>query len=93
MATPVKLNALLTLNPDFTSNLETEKEYTIRKDGFRILPFNIPMELADHQFEYLGKVKVTKLVVTSAGTDITFVVLKLFSLEEQKIYSDNFIRA
>ncbi|OGL53996.1 hypothetical protein A3K55_02235 [Candidatus Shapirobacteria bacterium RBG_13_44_7] len=92
MATQIKLNALLTLEPNSPQNLEVGKEYVVRKDGFRILPFNIPLELADHQFKFLGKARVIKLVITPEGSDITFQVLKLFSPEEQAIYSRNFIK-
>jgi hypothetical protein len=92
MTTPVKLMGLLTLEPDSPTDLKVGETYVVRKDGYRIIPFNVPTELADSQFKYLGKVKVTKLVVTPGGTDITFEVLKLFSPEEQEIYSNNFIK-
>lgn len=91
MSTPVKLNALLTLNADSFLDLVVGQEYIVKKDGFRIMPFEIPMELADSNFNYLGKVKVIKLVVTPDSTEITFIVLKLFSPEEQLVYKNNFI--
>lgn len=92
MTTPAKIMALLTLESDSPKELVVGQEYSVHKDGYRIIPFNVPMELADENFLYLGKVKVIKIVVTTNGTDITFQVLKLFTPEEQKVYSQNFIK-
>ena len=92
MSTPINLNALLALPKDFNEELIVGKEYTIRKSGYRIMPFKMPMELSTEDHKYLGKAVVTKLEVTEDFTNITFKVLKLFSPEESKVFSENFIR-
>lgn len=91
MACITKLNGLLTFEDDFEGNIELGKIYTVKKSGYRILPYQIPMELADANFKYLGKAKVIRIVVQGDFTEITFEVLKVFSHEESKIYSENYI--
>lgn len=92
MATDIKLNALLSLPENFNKKLKVGNTYDIQKEDFRIMPFNIPMELSTHDHKYLGKVVVKELLINEKGTRITFIVLKLFSKEESKVYTDNFIR-
>ena len=91
MATELKLNALLSLPEEFDEKLEVGKNYTIQKDDFRIMPFNIPMELCTHNHKYLGKVSVKEILINEIGTRVTFTILKIFSPEESKVYTQNFI--
>ncbi len=91
MATDFKLNALLSLPKDFSEKLKVGKTYTIQKPDFRIMPFNIPMELSTHDHKYLAKIKVKELKINDRGTEVTFEVLKIFSPEEAKVYTDNFV--
>lgn len=91
MACITKLNGLLTFEDDFSGNIELGKTYTVKKSGYRILPYQIPMELADANFKYLGKAKVIKIVVEGDFTEITFEVLKVFNEDESNIYSSNYI--
>jgi hypothetical protein len=92
MSTPVSLNALLSLPKDFNEQLFEGNSYTITKSGYRITPLKMPMELSTHDHKYLGKVVVLNLNISEEITEITFKVLKLFSEEESRIFSDNFIR-
>jgi hypothetical protein len=91
MATDFKLNALLSLPENFSEKLKVGKNYTIQKQDFRIMPFNIPMELSTHDHKYLAKVVVKELLINDNGTRITFKVLKIFSPTESKVYTKNFI--
>lgn len=91
MACNIKMNGLLTFNDDFSGFIEIGKTYVVKKDGYRIMPFQIPMELADANFKYLGKAKVIKIVVEGDYTEITFEVLKVFSEEEARVYTANYV--
>lgn len=91
MSTEYKLNALLSLPPSFTDELSEGNIYTIEKEGTRIMPVETPMEVCDSNYVYLGKVKVTELVLTNKKTRITFEVVKVFTKEESKIFTDTFI--
>lgn len=91
MATDFKLNALLSLPENFNEKLKVGNSYVIQKQDFRIMPFNIPMELSTHDHKYLAKVVVKELLINDNGTRVTFKVLKMFSPAEAKIYTKNFI--
>jgi hypothetical protein len=91
MATDFKLNALLSLPEDFSETLEVGKTYQIQKNDARIMPFNIPMELSTHNHKYLAKVVVKELLINEIGTRVKFEVLKIFSEEESRVYTENFV--
>ncbi len=91
MACETKLMGLLTFDDDFVGTIEVGKSYTIKKSGYRIVPFRVPMEIADVNFRYLGKAMVNKIVVENDYTEITFEVLKVFSEAESSVYTKNFI--
>ena len=94
MSTNLKLNGLLSLPDGFdTSKLVVGKKITIEKSGMRIMPFYNPLELSTSDHTYLGKILVTELRIVKDKTYVTFEVLKLFSSEEQKTYTSNFIKA
>lgn len=91
MSTNVKLNALLSLPENLDQELIEGQKYTIEKDGYRIMPLGIPMELSDHNHKYLAKVIVEEIRSIPGQSFVTFKVLKLFSAEESKVFSDNFL--
>lgn len=92
MTTPVKLNACISLPAGFSDQLEVGKSFTVKKEGYRIIPLETALEVADDDNHYLGKAKVVRLVITKEGTEITFMVLKLFSSDEAKVFDNNDIR-
>lgn len=91
MTTPVKLMGLSTLEETDKTSFEVGEEYTITKSGYRMVPMDVPMELADVNFKYIGKAKVIKVVATVESSQITFKVLKIFSIEDSLVYTNNFI--
>lgn len=91
MPSLVKLNGIISLPADFTQTLELGKRYTIEKDGYRILPFNIPVEVADDNNHYLGKARVKEIKITESGTLLTFEMIKMFTPEEAKVFDQNHI--
>ena len=94
MSTGLKLNALLSLPESFDIETLVEgQDVTIEKDGMRIMPFYNPMELSTSDHKYLGKVLVKELRMIRDKTFITFEVLKLFNPEEQRVYTENFIKS
>ena len=89
MPSLVKLNGIISLPEDFTETVEMGKRYTIKKDGYRILPFNIPVEVATDSNHYLGKALVKEIKITGTGTELSFEMIKMFSEEESKVYDQN----
>ncbi len=93
MGTPLEINALLVLDDGFDyGGLKESKEYEILKEGNRIYPFNIPLEFCDSNYKYLGKAVITKIELEKDETFLHFKVLKIFSEEESRVFTENFIK-
>ncbi len=73
------------------SQLATGSVYELSKEGQRLYPLNIPVELCDHSYRYLAKVKVTELCLSADKTNLKIEVIKVFSEEESEVFSRNFI--
>lgn len=71
--------------------LEIGSAFVVDKEGQRLYPINIPFEFCDKDYHYVGKVVVTKLIIEKSKTTLEGKILKIFSPEESKIFSDNFI--
>ena len=93
MGYQIKFNCLLTVSKTDLSlqDLVVGQRYNITKDGERLYPLNIPIEVCDDDHVYYGKVAVRKLTLEAEKTSLEFEVLKIFSPEEAKVYTNNFI--
>lgn len=87
-------NCLLVLSDDQASNLDLKEggSFSVTKEGERLYPLNIPFEFCDKDYKYLGKISLDKLVLEKGKTILEGKILKVFSEEESKIFSDNFIK-
>ena len=94
MGFPIEINSLLVI-PAGTINSEEFVEGSSRslsKDGQRIYPVNVPIEFCDENYKYLGKVLIRALTIKSNQTKLEFEVIKMFSVEESRVFTDNFIK-
>lgn len=89
----LEFNCLLSVNKDVfdLTVLEVGGKYSLVKDGERLYPLNIPIEICDGEYKYYGKIAIRKLTLESGKTTLEFDVLKLFSEAEAQVYTDNFI--
>ena len=93
MGYQLEFNCLLRLPKSFDTNiLKLQNTLTIEKEDERLYPLNIPLEICDYDYNYLGKVSVTKLTLEKGKTTLDIKVLKIFSPQEAKIFTDNFIK-
>jgi len=92
MSTTLKLTTLISLPKDFGEEVSVGNSYTIKKSEIRMTPIGMPLELATSDYRYIGKIVVRKLVIEESGTEITFEVIKVFTEEESKVFSENFVR-
>ncbi len=90
----LEINSLLRIPPnsiDF-SKIKVGDRLTIKKDGERLFPLNIPIEICDENYNYYGKVIVKKLTLENQKTILGIEVIKVFSKEEAQIFTKNFIK-
>lgn len=92
MGYKVEINTVLSL-PDKsvdTKEMIVGEKYTVIKDGERLFPLNIPLDLCDTNYIFLAKIAIRKLTLEDKSTEVTFEILKIFSAEESKVITDNF---
>src|SRR5688572_18881474 len=91
----IEFNCLLTV-PNEQLDLKTLKQgdkAQIIKDGARLYPVGIAIEICDkNTYTYYGKVFVNRLTLEADKTILDIEVAKVFSDEEVKVFTDNFIK-
>ena len=93
MGYQLEFNCLLKLPKSFNlKSLKANIILVVEKEGERLYPLNIPIEICDNNYQYLGKVIVTKLTLEKQKTILKIKVLKIFSPQEAKVFTDNFIK-
>jgi hypothetical protein len=74
------------------TNLEVGKRYPLDKEGERLYPLNIPIEICDDDYRYYGKVAVRKLTLEAGKTSLEIEALRIFNQNEAEVYTKNFIK-
>lgn len=67
-------------------------KYRVEKQGERLYPLNIPIDICDEDYKYYGKVVVRKLSLERGKTVLDFEVVKVFDEEESRVFSKSFIK-
>ena len=91
----LEVNSLLVIPSNADLNLGKIKigeKYTVEKEGERLYPLNIPIEICNEKYIYYGKVAVRKLTLKKSKTVLEIEVLKVFSKKESQVFSNNFIK-
>ena len=86
-------NFLLRLSDSQLSNIKIKSgsTFTIIKDGMRLYPIKIPLEFCNQNYQYLGKIVIDKIIIKKSKTEITARIIKVFSKQESKVFSENFM--
>ena len=94
MGYKVEFNTILSVPGDVldVSSLEIGKIYEVTKDGERIFPLNIPIDLSDESYHFVAKVVVRKLTLEKGKTTLFIEVQKIFSAHEANVISSNFAK-
>lgn len=70
------------------SMLKAGKEYSFSKEGCRIYPVNIPIDLINKDWGPVAKVAVTELNSSQAQTSGKYRVLKIYKGKERDVLTD-----
>jgi hypothetical protein len=90
MGNPFLLQACLRLD-NIPEKLEIGKEYVFSKKGHRLYQINVPMDLRTKDWEFKARIIITNYTLGDDKTKGTFIPVKLFSDEENKIITKTFV--
>ncbi len=92
MGFQVEFNWALKLKPDQGLNeeeLEEGRIYKFEKEGYRIYPIDIPIDLINQNWEGIAKVVITKIELEEGKTLGSYRVLEIYSEEKKKVLTEN----
>lgn len=77
---PCQVNSILKLSPSqgYPVELEKGKQYQAQKDGYRIIPIDVPIPLVDEGWVAHADIKITKLVWQSQVTTVDFEIDRVY---------------
>ena len=81
MGMPCEINTILKLKPSqgFPEELELSAQYQVFKEGYRILPVDVPIFLVDENWVTHADVIINRLVWEKNQTIINFEIRKIYS--------------
>lgn len=89
----IEINSLLKLPSGFdVSSLNEGDVFTIEKTGERLYPLHKPVEFCDCEYRYLGKLQVNSLTLEKDKTILEVKILKIFTPQEQEVFSKAYIK-
>jgi hypothetical protein len=82
MGMPCEINSILKLNStqNYPNELDTSKEYQIIKEGYRIIPIDVPIPLVDRHWVARADIMIKKLTWEARQTIIDFQIVKVYSI-------------
>jgi hypothetical protein len=94
MGYSIKFNFMLRLSSGFDlGQLQQGARFTYEAQGERLFPLHLSIDVCNSEAEFIGKAAVRKLILEKDKTTIECEMLKMFSAEEAKVYTDTFISA
>lgn len=80
MGMPCEVNSILKLKPSqgYPDHLEKGQRYSAQKEGYRIIPIDVPILLVDENWFAYADIKICRLVWESGITDIEFEIDRLY---------------
>ncbi|MBF2083453.1 DUF2584 family protein [Thermoleptolyngbya sp. C42_A2020_037] len=80
MGMSCEVNSILKLKPSqgYPSQLEKGKRYFAQKEGYRIVPVDVPIPLVDEDWFAHADIKIHKLVWENGATSIDFEIDRIY---------------
>lgn len=80
MGMPCEINSILKLKSSqgYPSILETGKQYHVQKDGYRIMPIDVPIPLVDDNWFAHADIKIFRLTWENGITHIAFEITRIY---------------
>ena len=80
MGMPCEVNSILKLKPSqgYPAQLEKGKRYSAQKEGYRIIPVDVPIFLVDEDWLAHADIKICRLVWENGITNIDFEIDRVY---------------
>jgi hypothetical protein len=79
MGMPCQVNSILKLSPDQYPELVMGAMHQAVKEGYRIIPMDVPIPLVDRQWFAHADVVIRQLIWENQTTHMTFEIVRLYS--------------
>jgi len=91
MGAMVEFNFVLKLKEELNrKEFAAGKTLRFQKSGSRIYPIDVPMLLADRDWNLVGVIKVKDFVTNSNETKGSYEVVKVFDDNTAKVFTENY---
>lgn len=82
MGMPCQVNSILKLKSSqgYPAELEKDKRYHAQKEGYRIIPIDVPIPLVDDNWIAHADIKICRLVWEEGVTRIDFEVDRIYQI-------------
>jgi Protein of unknown function (DUF2584) len=78
MGMPCQVNSILKLSPDQYPELVIGMTHSVVKEGYRIIPMDVPIPLVDRDWFAHADVVIHQLTWENQTTQITFQVTRIY---------------
>jgi len=87
MGFKTEFNWILKLKPEqgFPEVLEVNKEYNFLKDGYRVYPLDIPIDLVNENWEAVAKAVIVECTLGNGKTKGIFKIVKIYEGKEKEV--------
>jgi hypothetical protein len=80
MGMPCQVNSILKLAPDQYPELVIGAVYQVVKEGYRIIPMDVPIALVDRDWMARADGVIVRLVWEQQMTYITFTIVRIYEV-------------
>lgn len=87
----IGINSCLKIPID-EGGLKVGQRYDFEKDGERLYPLRVPIELINDKWEILGKIIIRELTIGENKTKGIYEVLRIYDAKTKKVFTENVIR-
>ncbi len=80
MGMPCEVNSILKLKPSqgYPAQFEKGKKYSAQKEGYRIIPIDVPILLVDENWLAYVDIKICRLTWENGVTSIDFYIDRIY---------------
>lgn len=88
MGTIYEVNWILKLNDDNPNNYITGKEHTFKKDGMRLYPIDVPLDLVNVNWEAIASCIVKQIAIDKEKTVGIYEILDVYEGEKKALLTE-----